>query len=111
MSNLFARSIEAGHDLIYEYCCTACDSENLNAEATFYCKDCSQLLCGACKKAHDKFFKTHKVLGRKDVAEWGDVKPMLSPLMCDEHPGKALEMFCGDHDRICCHICINMGHR
>lgn len=107
----YTRSTKGEYDAIYECYCTTCKGENLNTKALFYCKDCSQLFCDPCKKYHNKFTREHRVLGIDDVAKWGDVKPLRSSLMCDDHPGKELEMFCDDHDHVCCSICIGIKHR
>lgn len=111
MATGFSRSLEAGHDVIYDFCCTPCEGQGLNAEAQFYCKECKQLYCEACEKYHDKFFRRHTVLGIQDVSKWGNVKPWTSSLMGDEHPGNELEMYCEVHGRFCCHICVSVKQR
>ncbi|XP_052782155.1 uncharacterized protein LOC128218516 [Mya arenaria] len=30
---------------------------------------------------------------------------------CEKHPGKALELVCVDHDKLCCPVCVAVGHR
>ncbi|XP_052778738.1 uncharacterized protein LOC128216209 [Mya arenaria] len=30
---------------------------------------------------------------------------------CEKHPGKALKLVCGDHDQLCCHVCVAVDHR
>lgn len=106
-----ASSLEDGHDVMHDYCCTPCKGANLNAEALCYCKDCRQLFCEACEKFHERFTSRHTLFGRTELAEWGDIKPAKASYMCDEHPGKELELYCVDHDRLSCSICISVNHR
>ncbi|XP_052778749.1 uncharacterized protein LOC128216220 [Mya arenaria] len=30
---------------------------------------------------------------------------------CERHPEEALKLVCGDHDQLCCHVCVAMDHR
>lgn len=30
---------------------------------------------------------------------------------CTHHEGKILELFCADHDELCCSVCVAVGHR
>jgi hypothetical protein len=30
---------------------------------------------------------------------------------CTHHEGKTIELFCGDHDELCCSVCVAVGHR
>lgn len=103
-------SLEGGHDVIYDYSCTQCASDNLNAEASFYCKDCSKLFCGVCLEHHERRLKGHKVLGKDKVKKWGSVRQVTPAVQCDEH-GRESEMYCADHDCVCCHVCVDVRHR
>lgn len=107
----FSSSIDGGHDAVYDYTCTPCENDGLNAEALFYCKDYSKLLCKQCEKNHNRFFMGHNVLGQRYVHSWGSVKRTTAVVMCEEHPGKEVEMFCKDHDCVCCLVCVNVTHR
>ncbi|KAH3845419.1 hypothetical protein DPMN_087699 [Dreissena polymorpha] len=61
---------EKGSDLIYEVCCVFCKDDNVNWEATVYCKQCSKGLCDECVKYHKKLYKTHSTLRREDKKMW-----------------------------------------
>lgn len=104
-------TLGAGQDAIYLYSCTPCSSRNLNTEALSYCKDCGKQFCNECLQYHNKVLDWHRVLGKDAVQNWGEVKHVTANVMCDDHPGKELEMFCADHDCLCCHICVNINHR
>lgn len=104
-------SLHGLHDSVYDYNCTPCLNVNLNAEAIVYCKDCFHAFCSNCLKHHNKSKIGHRVLDRADIVDWGDVKPITPSMMCEDHPGKQLEMYCGDHDCVCCLVCTSVGHR
>lgn len=104
-------TLELGQDAVYDFSCTPCTQNNLNAEAVSYCTNCRTVFCDTCIKLHGRLFKGHDVLGEEDVAKWGDVKVVTPVVLCDEHRGKEQEMFCEDHDCLCCEICIHLNHR
>lgn len=48
------------------------------------------------------------------MVKQGDVKSVMSTLMCDKHPDKELGMYCGDLGCACCEHChdnLTDGHR
>lgn len=110
MATGFSRSIEGEQNMIYNYCCTTCAHQNLNIEALFYCNDCKKLICEECNKYHAMYFEGHNVLGRKEVARWGNVKPVTSSFMCDVHPWKEEKMYCEEHGVVCCDDCVSLVH-
>lgn len=111
MATGLSRGLEGGHDAVYDYCCTPCADDKLNAEASYYCRNCSKLFCYICVSFHDKVLKDHQVLGKKEIARWGKVKTVTPALMCEKHPDKEEEMYCPEHDITCCHVCTNIFHR
>ncbi|XP_045173260.2 uncharacterized protein LOC123534869 [Mercenaria mercenaria] len=30
---------------------------------------------------------------------------------CDDHPGNVIQMYCGEHDLLCCTVCVAVDHR
>lgn len=112
MATGFSGSMEEGNDAVHDYSCTICaEEDNLNTEAMFYCKDCSEMLCNTCEKKHNKFIKGHDILKKKDKSKWGGVLSTKAVVMCEDHPGKELEMYCVDHGCVYCNTCIRISHR
>ena len=74
------------------------DNDN-NSEAVLCCNDCSKLICGSCKALHNQLFKAHIVLDKTQIDHW-QVQKTESEDICEEHRGKALDMFCHDHDEL-----------
>ncbi|WAR05026.1 hypothetical protein MAR_020395, partial [Mya arenaria] len=48
----------------------------------------------------------HTVYGRDDIQKWAGV--FLD--RCDQH-GNKLEVYCDDHQEVCCHVCVALNHR
>ncbi|XP_052781151.1 uncharacterized protein LOC128217798 [Mya arenaria] len=106
-------SLHKASDLIHEFTCSPCEDDGLNSEAQNYCVDCSKYYCSRCESKHGGLFKRHKVLDRKDVKKWAAVPGTVVDDLerCEHHPGKKVELFCGDHQKLCCHICVSVVHR
>ncbi|WAR26058.1 hypothetical protein MAR_011762 [Mya arenaria] len=109
----FDSSLHKASDLIHEFTCSPCEEDGLNFEAQNFCLDCSKYYCSRCESKHGGLFKRHKVLDRKDVKKWAAVSGTVvgDVERCEHHPGKKVELFCGDHQKLCCHICVSVVHR
>ncbi|XP_053381649.1 E3 ubiquitin-protein ligase TRIM71-like [Mercenaria mercenaria] len=91
--------------------CSPCGREERKVEATKFCADCNEHLCEKCVHDHKKFVvtKTHRITAKEKP-------PSVTPRQkltdkCTHHEGKLLELFCGDHDELCCSVCVAVGHR
>lgn len=104
-------SIPNASDFIFDYCCTVCEEDKLNSEASFYCYKCRKQFCDSCVRLHDKVHRDHAVLDRKCVQNWGQVKCVGYTELCSQHEGKEIEVFCEDHQTVCCSICVSVDHR
>ncbi|XP_060604855.1 uncharacterized protein LOC132757557 [Ruditapes philippinarum] len=90
--------------------CSPCGRENRKVDATKFCTECDEHLCEKCVHDHKKFVvtKTHRITAKQ--------KPPSTPRQkltdrCTHHEGKTIELFCGDHDELCCSVCVAVGHR
>ena len=45
--------------------------------------------------------KAHTVLDRTQT---------VPEYMCEQHHGKELDMFCHEHDQLCCYVCVSTKH-
>lgn len=48
-------------DAYYEYTCTPCAGDDLNAEGKFYCIQCNKNFCDKCIQYHKTDFEDHDV--------------------------------------------------
>ena len=92
-------SVLLASDEIFDYPGTFCADNDNNSEAVLCCNDCSKLICGSCKALHNQLFKAHIVLDKTQIDHW-EVQKTESEDICEEHRGKALDMFCHDHDEL-----------
>ncbi|WAR25649.1 hypothetical protein MAR_011353 [Mya arenaria] len=100
-------------DSEYDYTCSPCNDEELNKEAQYFCGECAQFYCNECEQWHKKIRKRHVVLGREDSRQWlqAPIQSVVEDLeRCKKHPNKALELYCGGHDQLCCHLCVANNH-
>ncbi|KAL4224337.1 hypothetical protein ACF0H5_017792 [Mactra antiquata] len=112
----------AGHSVskmseeTFDFICTACDRENKTAEAVRYCVECSGYCCQPCTDMHKKFptLNHHNLLDVSQGNQAGKQRTRLPEFpteRCDTHQGKLLDMYCGKHDVVGCHICLSKDHR
>lgn len=100
-----------GHGSVtLQYICTPCAKVQQNSEALFYCTNCGKHFCSFCQHQHEKLLDGHRVLGVDKKGQWGSVKSVFLPT-CEEHHAKEMEMYCGDHDVVCCMICVQIKHK
>ena len=92
--------------------CSPCSREGRSVEATKFCKDCDEFLCEKCVHDHRKFVVTrdHKITIKPTVVASPRQKSKLTE-KCTNHEGKVIELFCSDHDELCCSVCVAVAHR
>ncbi|XP_060564174.1 uncharacterized protein LOC132723465 [Ruditapes philippinarum] len=113
----YVSSLEHGNDFLYDYTCSLCAADGKNKEAAKFCIDCGEYLCGNCLNDHNKFpkMKSHKVVDPSEQSticrtnQTTSIAPTIT-ICCEKHNGKPLEMFCSDHDEVCCAVCIALYH-
>ncbi|KAH3749964.1 hypothetical protein DPMN_184480 [Dreissena polymorpha] len=99
---------EKGSEAIWDYICTACQA----LEPQFHCEECCKCFCDSCVNLHNQLYKTHPVFGRERMEKWPIAKSTLNMLeQCGEHSDEKIKLFCEDHSRLCCHICVLLHHR
>ncbi|KAL3880496.1 hypothetical protein ACJMK2_032730 [Sinanodonta woodiana] len=92
--------------------CGPCNEGGQTVVATFWCRDCVEALCDDCLKYHRllKVSKKHKIEELLNIRS--NPKRILSvPQPCPDHIGKDIELFCGDHNQLCCVMCVATEHR
>ena len=92
--------------------CGTCEEGGDSTVASFWCRDCTEPLCDNCRKYH----RLMKVSRRHTIEEMDAIrrhpKQILSvPQACPDHVGKDIELFCADHNTLCCVMCVATEHR
>ncbi|VDI52421.1 Hypothetical predicted protein [Mytilus galloprovincialis] len=92
-----------------EKLCDACRNENICEKAISWCTICEEAYCATCEGSHRKFkmSRTHKISSIKDIYR----NNVCSSVACNEHPDKAIEIYCKDHSKPCCTVCATIHHR
>ncbi|WAR03983.1 hypothetical protein MAR_010541 [Mya arenaria] len=111
MMTEFYDSTDTTSDVVHDYTCTVCEERELNAEARIYCAKCLTRYCGPCNQHHAHLFAKHEVLDRTALDRWGVVRSRVGIETCTEHMGREVEMFCVDHEALCCAVCVTVAHR
>ncbi|XP_052781621.1 uncharacterized protein LOC128218112 [Mya arenaria] len=112
MASNFESSIQRGCDFIHDFSCSPCEENGFNTEAHHYCTQCTKYYCQNCVSKHNGLYQKHAVLGRKEVNKWESAPRVVDALeRCGMHPGEALKLVCGDHDQLCCSVCVAIDHR
>ncbi|KAL4219451.1 hypothetical protein ACF0H5_022030 [Mactra antiquata] len=99
----------------YEYICTSCAEDDLIKEAKKYCVDCQRYCCQDCLTYHKRIplLREHAFLDNSSVKPQGQPRslPAFPTKQCSKHAGKIMDMFCKNHDAVCCYICAAEDHR
>lgn len=91
--------------------CAMCVRDNKQVKAEYWCNDCRESICDSCKGIHkiNIILQKHKISAMKDLDDNLQFPDMDEP--CCIHQGKFVEVFCLDHDNLCCSICFATKHR
>ncbi|XP_045186744.2 uncharacterized protein LOC123544745 [Mercenaria mercenaria] len=108
-----SRSVAGSSDVIHDISCTPCSEDARNTEAVNYCVNCETYFCQTCVGYHNKVLKTHNVLDRNAMKsiKHESKQSEAEARDCSEHPGNVIQMYCGNHDVVCCTVCVAVDHR
>ncbi|VDI53600.1 tripartite motif-containing protein 2/3 [Mytilus galloprovincialis] len=93
--------------------CNACQLSSVSKTAVSWCTVCCEAYCIECVKDHRKFRMTlnHKIISIEELKSCESMVGKSGIVFCDEHPDKAIEVFCKDHSKSCCTLCATIYHR
>lgn len=92
--------------------CGTCEEGGDSTVASFWCRDCAEPLCQSCLKYHRlmKISRKHKI-EELDSIKHHPTRVLSVPQPCPDHVGKDIELFCADHNSLCCVMCVATEHR
>ncbi|XP_062582361.1 uncharacterized protein LOC134244100 [Saccostrea cucullata] len=96
-----------------EKMCAICLRDDKKSKAESWCNDCAEAICPSCKQLHQLVgsLQKHKISTlRFDDKDYKPKYPDLDE-PCHLHQGKYLEVFCLDHEALCCSVCFATQHR
>ncbi|CAC5381782.1 unnamed protein product [Mytilus coruscus] len=90
--------------------CGPCSRKNVSTSANKYCTDCDDPFCYDCITAHNTFkpFATHHLI---DISAIRGAMNMNESKHCPTHLKMELDLYCGDHDVVCCRSCMLEIHQ
>ncbi|KAL4216789.1 hypothetical protein ACF0H5_024510 [Mactra antiquata] len=110
-----ASSLSKASEETFEYICTPCAGDDLIKEALKYCVECQQYCCKDCLTSHRRIssLKGHSFLDNSSVKPQGQPRalPAFPTKQCSKHVGKILDMYCENHDVVCCYACAAEDHK
>lgn len=93
--------------------CAICLRDDKQVKAESWCHECQEMICETCKCLHKIVvtLRKHKItpLALKNQFEDLQFPDMDEP--CRTHAGKFMEVFCLDHEKLCCSVCFATEHR
>ncbi|XP_052090944.1 uncharacterized protein LOC127727860 [Mytilus californianus] len=90
--------------------CAGCQRGNEDVQAISWCSDCTELVCKACARVHEKMSPPHKVVPMKEIQQLSSSLLNLSK-NCENHPDQKIVLFCCQHDKVICDSCVPVSHQ
>ncbi|XP_053381604.1 uncharacterized protein LOC128546127 [Mercenaria mercenaria] len=115
-----SQTVLGASEEIYDCNCSPCEESGVYKEAHKYCNSCKLYYCKKCLSEHNKFPALRRHLIKdvtsqpKQTVETGPsgVSTQATPTEpCEDHPEEIIKMYCGEHDVVCCTVCIALDHR
>ncbi|XP_060554537.1 uncharacterized protein LOC132715543 [Ruditapes philippinarum] len=104
--------VSESSDIVHEFACKPCSDDDKNIDGVNFCAECQTYFCQACVQFHNKCFKTHTIYNKSGVKSGKlQFEQTQSGLACDKHAGNLIQMYCREHDTVCCAVCIAVDHR
>ncbi|XP_053384937.1 uncharacterized protein LOC123536972 [Mercenaria mercenaria] len=112
-------SVIKSSDMMHDFVCTPCSEDGRSTEAFKYCVECQSYFCKSCLQQHSKFppLKKHILLDKADIEGATRQDKTKLPVValpsdfCSDHPGNVTQIYCRNHDVVCCTVCIALDHR
>lgn len=93
--------------------CKAIDEEKDANEATMTCLECRENYCKRCCKVHGiiKCAQDHRFVDLNNEVNDEEIRELLPPRNCPDHPRKLLDFYCADCKTIVCVSCFVEKHK
>ncbi|XP_062597742.1 tripartite motif-containing protein 5-like [Saccostrea cucullata] len=91
--------------------CMFCTRAEKTVPARYWCKICMEAICEDCKSFHRLVpsLQDHK------ITNLANIKEVNSEIEIEEtclfHKEKVLDVFCHDHQQLCCSVCLVKQHK
>lgn len=91
--------------------CLFCKRKNETVLANHWCKSCAEPICDECKDFHARVpsLQCHKIVEMNNTGKCNEAIDIDEN--CTIHKGKVVDIFCRDHNKLCCCVCFANQHR
>jgi hypothetical protein len=113
LNNLIVSMVDKQGMIQSEKLCHPCRFNTEGMKAVSWCSTCEEDLCKSCDKYHRtfKFTFSHAIVPLEEMNS-DKMSPCIRGInYCSEHNGKLIEVYCVDHSRPCCTLCVTLSHR
>ena len=106
-----SKSLQISSDETFDQICGPCNTDGVQKEARYYCQDCRQELCDACKDYHRKLTTTrnHVIVPGHQVP--ASLRGGTSLVPCGCNKNQRVEFYCETHQDFTCSSCKSFHHR
>ncbi|CAC5394281.1 unnamed protein product [Mytilus coruscus] len=93
--------------------CSSCQDNNESKNARSWCSICEEAYCEHCEKYHKslKVLSKHKLIYLQEIQTGNCDIQIFEVLSCEEHQDHLVEVYCTDHSKPCCTLCVTFSHR
>ncbi|XP_062592858.1 uncharacterized protein LOC134254348 [Saccostrea cucullata] len=91
--------------------CMFCKRLEKTVLANHWCKSCMEAICEDCKSLHRAIpsLQNHKIVNLSSIKEVNSEIEIEES--CLLHVGKILDVFCHNHQKLCCSVCLVKQHK
>lgn len=97
---------------VLEVLCDSCRQNGEQVIATIRCQQCKDNLCDACCKfihARVKAYKFHTFIDYRTTNK--EIDTTVGIENCVIHKDKPIEVYCFEHEKLCCNYCLTTIHK
>ncbi|KAJ8312365.1 hypothetical protein KUTeg_009738 [Tegillarca granosa] len=93
--------------------CEICSRKNEKVIAVSWCFECQEAICEGCIGSHKviKGLEHHQIESLDKLKKEKVMHIPTVDIYCPKHKDRKLEIYCHDHQAICCLTCMTMNHR
>lgn len=93
--------------------CEPCLRDSEINKASDYCLSCEEYICMNCAKCHKKNMASlnHTIVLIQEMNMIQIVPEIASVNFCPKHKHEKIQLYCHDHEQLCCCLCGSTEHR
>ena len=108
-----SRSLQGASDVLHEFLCGPCKTDNIERKARHYCDECSEYLCNQCEDVHRKLqlTKNHGIVSGNQLPATGSARRTRGVVVyCGCNKSQEVAFYCEEHKDVVCDACRTIKH-